>query len=86
VRGKWHALRSGTPQGVKPTDNVPTVRSRTDKHRATPATYADKRNLRLKRREFEQVKAAETLDQNGDGVCASLLTHQWGFFHQTPGV
>jgi len=39
-------------------------------------TYADERNLRLKRREFGQVKAAETLDQNGVGVCASLLTHQ----------
>jgi hypothetical protein len=63
-------------EGVKPADNVPTVRSRTDKLRATPATYADERNLRLKRREFRQVKTAETLDQNGDGVCASLLTHQ----------
>ncbi len=26
--GKWHALRSGTPQGVKPTDTVPTSLSR----------------------------------------------------------
>jgi hypothetical protein len=50
-------------------------------------TYADERNLRLKRREFEQVKAADTLDQNGKGVRASsLLTHRWGFFHQAPGV
>jgi len=54
--------------------------------RATPATYADERNLRLKRREFEQVKAADTLDQNGNGVCASSLTHRWGFFHETLGV
>ena len=63
ARGKWHASRSGTPWGVKPTDNVPTIRSRTDKQRATPATYADERNLRLKRREFDQVKAVDTLDQ-----------------------
>ena len=69
-------MRSGTLQGVKPADNVPTVRSRTDKLRATPVTYVDERNLHSKRREFGQVKAAETLDQNGDGVCASLLTHQ----------
>ncbi len=54
--------------------------------RATPVTYADERNLRLKRREFEQVKAADTLDQNGKGVRASSLTHRWGFFHQAPGV
>ncbi len=86
AKGMWHALRSGTSQGVKPADNVPTVRSRTDKHRATPATYADERNLCLKRRELKQVKAADTLDQNGDGVCASLLSHQCGVFHETLGV
>src|SRR6266699_467619 len=42
--------------------------------RATPATYADERNLRLKRREFEQVKSAETLDQMGK-VCVPHRLH-----------
>ena len=63
ARGKRHALKSGTLQGVKPADNVPTVCNRTDKHRATPAIYADERNLCPKRRELRQVKSVDTLDQ-----------------------
>jgi hypothetical protein len=35
------------------------------KRRATPAIYADERNLCLKRRELEQVKSADTLDPKG---------------------
>ncbi len=57
-------MRSGTPQGVESADDAPISLSRT-KTRATPAIYADERNLCSKRRKLEQVKPAETLDPKG---------------------
>ena len=40
---------------------------------ATPATYADERNLRMKRRYFELVKVAETPAPTGDGGASPVV-------------
>ena len=79
ARGRRSALRSGTPQGGKPADNVLTSLSRTER-RATPAIYADERNLCLKRRKLEQVKWLIHLAQKG-WCRASLLINQRGVSH-----
>lgn len=39
----------------------------TQEMQTTPATYADERNLRVKRRYFELVKVADTPAPTGDG-------------------
>jgi len=72
VRGKRHALKNGILQGVKPADNVPTSVNRTQT-RATPATYVDERNLCLKRRDPNEVKAVETLRPKGHGGWPHLV-------------
>ena len=48
TRGKRPTSSSGTVGGGKPADNVPDGSSQKG-HRATPATYADERNLRKRR-------------------------------------
>jgi hypothetical protein len=63
TRGKWPASSSGTAGGGKPTDNVPDGSSRKS-HRATPAIYADERNLR-KRRYYRRGKWLTPSSQNG---------------------
>jgi hypothetical protein len=68
ARGKWHALRSGTSGVCEAHGYCTEVFEPNERPRATPATEASERNLRLSRREFGQVKAVETLDQNGNGV------------------
>jgi hypothetical protein len=83
ARGKRHASRSGTPRGVKPADNVPTSLSRT-KTRATPAIYADERNLRLKRRKLEQVKWLIHLAQKGGCLCLAAHTSARGISRTHP--
>jgi hypothetical protein len=64
VRGKRHALSDGIAQGVKPADNVLTLLAERN-GRATPVAYADERNLRLKRRKYQEVKWLKHLAQNG---------------------
>jgi hypothetical protein len=57
----------------KPEDLVPTSLSQT-KTRATPAIYADERNLCVKRRKLEQVKWLTHLAQKGRCLC--LVAHK----------
>src|SRR5215469_7690997 len=83
ARGKRSASRNGTPRGGKPADNVPESWSRT-KRRATPAIYADARNLCLKRRKLEQVKPADTLGQKGRGLCLVAHKSARGISHAPP--
>jgi hypothetical protein len=73
VRGKRHASKNGILRGVKPADNVPNIWSQPERS-ATPAIYADERNLCLKRRENREVKVAETLRPKGQGCGPHLLS------------
>jgi len=73
VRGKRHASKNGILWGVKPADNVLYIWSQPDRG-ATPAIYADERNLCLKRRENREVKVAETLRPKGQGCWPHLLS------------
>jgi len=85
ARGMRHASRSGTRGGVKPADNVPTSLSRT-KTRATPAVYADERNLCVKRRKLEQVKWLIHLAQKGKVSVPRCSQISEGYLTRTPGV
>ena len=53
VRVIRHALAVGNRQGVKPVDNVRTLRAMKRMIRLTLVTYADAKNLCLKRRQQE---------------------------------
>ena len=60
---------------MKPADNVLHLFSQPDRS-ATPAIYADERNLCLKRRENREVKVAETLRPKGQGGWPHLLSFE----------
>ena len=64
VRGKRHALSDGIAQGVKRASNVLTFLAERN-GRATPVAYADEKNLRLKRRRYQEVKWLKHLAQTG---------------------
>src|SRR5258708_9017936 len=75
-RVKRHASRSGTLRGVKPADHVPMIWNRPE-NRANPATYADARNLCLKRRYGKEVQSVESLQPKGDGVVLICCKFRW---------
>jgi hypothetical protein len=53
---------------------------------ATPATYVDERNLRLKRRYFELVKVADTPAQQGTAGLLRLYTPERMAPNSPPGA
>ena len=64
AKGTQRASDCGTIGGTKPADNARNLPARRETN-ATLAVYADERNPRLKCRNLQQAKLADTPDPNG---------------------
>ena len=86
VKIERRASASGTRRGAKPADNVPASVNHGTDDRASLTTYADARNLCLKRREVQWVKVADTPDPKWEGGGRIGSNIQCGLLRSPPGV